>query len=294
MRRPIAFLAAITLGLGMLTACSTGSSPSTSADNTKTIDAYLSALIPKKYQGATIQVATDATLAPTEFVDPETQQLVGADIDLINAAAEVLKIKVTFVNVPFEKVISGVTKGTYPVGASSIVDTRSREKKMDLVTYLKSSPRFFVAKGNAFTKATALCGKTVAVAAGEVYVDELKTLSATCPKASPITIEQATKQTDATQAVIDGKAFASVASGPIAAWTVKESDGALELAGEPLAPSTYGFVIAKKSGLAPAFLTAVNSLITQGKYTEILKKWGLEDSAVKASTINPRTRKKTS
>jgi polar amino acid transport system substrate-binding protein len=294
MRRLIAVLAAFTLSLGMLTACSPGSSQSTSADNAKTVDAYLSALIPKKYQGATIQVATDATLAPNAFVDPETQQLVGADIDLINAAADVLKIKVTFVNVPFEKVISGVTKGTYPVGASSIVATRAREEKMDLVSYLKSSPRFFVAKGDAFTKATALCGKTVAVAAGGVYVDELKKLSATCPKTTPITIEQSTDQSAATQAVIDGKAYASVASGPVATWTVKESEGKLELAGEPLAPFTYGFAIAKKSGLAPAFLTAVNSLITQGEYTDILKKWGLEDSAVKASTINPRTRKKTS
>ena len=48
-----------------------------------------------------------------------------------------------------------------------------------------------------------------------------------------------------------------------------------------------GFAFKKGTPLAPAFRSAVNKLIADGTYAEILKKWGTTPSAIDRSQISP-------
>ena len=48
-----------------------------------------------------------------------------------------------------------------------------------------------------------------------------------------------------------------------------------------------GFVTAKGSPIAPVLSAAVNKLISTGDYAKILTKWGVSDSGIPKSAINP-------
>ncbi|WP_190824569.1 transporter substrate-binding domain-containing protein [Saccharopolyspora pogona] len=48
-----------------------------------------------------------------------------------------------------------------------------------------------------------------------------------------------------------------------------------------------GFALDKGSPLAPALQAAVNKLIADGSYERIVRKWGVEASAIQTSETNP-------
>ena len=91
----------------------------------------------------------------------------------------------------------------------------------------------------------------------------------------------------ATNAVVAGQAKAMLADSPITAYAVKQSAGKLALLGDVYDAAPYGYAIAKTSGtLKDAIQGAVQALIDDGTYKQILDKWGLADGAVTESKIN--------
>ena len=67
-----------------------------------------------------VQVATDATWPPFEIVDEATKQIVGFDIDLLNAVAEKGGFEVEFVNVGFDPLLAGIAQCQYDLAISAI------------------------------------------------------------------------------------------------------------------------------------------------------------------------------
>jgi polar amino acid transport system substrate-binding protein len=92
-------------------------------------------------------------------------------------------------------------------------------------------------------------------------------------------------QPDATLALTSGRADASMSDyGPLA-YVAALSGGELEVLQENYDPSTWGFAFPKGSALAPAVAEAMNKLITDGTYGEILSKWGVESGAITESEV---------
>src|SRR5450631_1428763 len=85
-------------------------------------------LVPAVYKGMTLQVATDATYPPDEYMTGT--KMVGFDVDLINAIAKTLGVKVKENNVTFDNIIGGVQGGRYQIGDSSFTDNKKREKQV--------------------------------------------------------------------------------------------------------------------------------------------------------------------
>ena len=77
-----------------------------------------------------ITVATDATWPPMEFINQD-QELVGFDIDLMNAAAEAAGFEVEFQNVAWDGIFAGLANGDYDAVISSVTITEEREETMD-------------------------------------------------------------------------------------------------------------------------------------------------------------------
>ena len=65
----------------------------------------------------------DATYAPDEFV--ANGQIVGMDVDLINAIGQVLGLKLKLENVAFATILTGMGAGKYEIGMSSFTDTKA-------------------------------------------------------------------------------------------------------------------------------------------------------------------------
>ncbi len=78
----------------------------------------------------TVRVATDATWPPFEYVNDQTKQIEGFDIDLFKAIAAKEGLKLEFVNVAFDPLLAGMAQGTYDAAISSITITDDRKKEM--------------------------------------------------------------------------------------------------------------------------------------------------------------------
>ncbi|MFW6249926.1 MAG: basic amino acid ABC transporter substrate-binding protein [Alkalispirochaetaceae bacterium] len=77
-----------------------------------------------------ITVGTDATWPPMEFVN-EDQELVGFDIDLMNAIADAAGFEVEFQNTAWDGIFAGLASGDYDAVISSVTITEERQETMD-------------------------------------------------------------------------------------------------------------------------------------------------------------------
>lgn len=258
-----------------------GSSASVSQDKD------LAKLVPEEIATkGTLTVGTDPTYAPNEF-QGDNDEIQGFDIDLFNAVADKLGLKAEYQASTFDNIIPGVQGGSYDVGVSSFTDNAEREQVVDMVTYFEAGTQWAQAAGGDVDPDDA-CGLTVAVQTGTVQIDDINARSDKCTAdgKDPINILQFDDQGQATNAVVVGQAQAVLADSPVMAYAVQQSNKALELAGDVYEAAPYGYVVAKDSDLAKALQAAVQSLIDDGTYDDILKDWGLDDGAVSKSEIN--------
>jgi polar amino acid transport system substrate-binding protein len=111
-----------------------------------------------------LRVLTNPIYPPMEFVNPDQGTLDGFDVDLINAIAKKLNLKVLLVTSAFQELQSGLQTGRGDMIISGISDNVKRQASMDFVDYLTSGPILFTMKANAgqYKQTTDLCGKTVA------------------------------------------------------------------------------------------------------------------------------------
>ncbi|HZU75769.1 MAG TPA: ABC transporter substrate-binding protein [Dehalococcoidia bacterium] len=311
---------AILLGLPLLllAACGGGggssSSPSPSGVTVST-QANISGEVPSSLKGNPLQIATDATYAPNEFVNPDSGQIEGWDIDLGNAICKAMGEACTFNNVTFDDIIAqlkaatpseqaGGDKPRYQFSISSWTPTAKREQSgIDFITYYQAGEAWFVKSGSGVSvnSAADMCGKKVAVEAGTTEESDAwgymgKQVGGTpisgdtdhCTSAgkSDITVESYQKQTDANQALISGRADIGWADSPVAAYQVKQSGGQLQLAGSPCSVTPYGIAVVKGSPLEQAITDAVKYLITSGAYQSILQQWGVTDGAITAQAVS--------
>jgi len=293
--RALAVVAVVALALAGCGGDSPGGSGSAPADDTKaaTVDQALAAKVPAevKRDGA-ISVGTDATYAPNEFLDTDGKTVIGFDVDLFNAVAAKLGLKTTWVPSKFADIVPGVTSGKYEAGVSSFTINDERKKVVNMVSYFSAGTQWAVKKGNpAKVTPDNACGKRVAVQTGTVQeTEDLPARQKQCSAAGKpaITVDSYQSQADATSAVVTGKDDAMLADSPITAYAAKQTNGQLEVVGEIYDAAPYGYVVPKaQTGFADALAGAVQSLIADGTYNQVLTKWGVQQGAIDAPAVNP-------
>ena len=284
----VSVAAMVVAGCGSSDSSSTTASTSTGITATK--DATIAATVPAKFSSAgTLSVATDASYPPMESIKEGTKEIIGADVDLANAIAQVMGLKADIQNATFDAILPGLASGKYDIGMSSFSDNKEREQTVDFVTYLEAGTSFFGKKGGPQPDGLAgLCGLTVAVEKGTIQADDATAQSKKCVDAGKekVNLLVFPDQNGANSAIISGRAQISMADAPVAAYQVTKSNGQLVLVGKPYGVVPYGIAIPKNSGLADPILASVKNLIAGGQYAAILKKWGLESDGITDPVIN--------
>jgi polar amino acid transport system substrate-binding protein len=272
-------------------------SPSASATEspmpTVSADPALAKKVPSEIaKSGTIDVGTDSTYAPSEFLAEDGKTVQGFDVDLFTAVAAKLGLKARYVTAPFGNIIPSVQSGKYGIGVSSFTIGADRLKQADMVSYFSAGTQWATAAGNpAKVSLDDACGKRVAVQADTVQVKDATARSDTCTKAGKkaIALDQFQKQDQATAAVVSGKDDAMLADSPVIAYAAKQTGGRLEALGAIYDSAPYGYVLKKGSTtFAHAIADAVNALIADGTYKQLLARWGVEDGAVKTSQVDPK------
>ncbi|KUI11452.1 protein kinase [Mycolicibacterium acapulense] len=254
--------------------------------------ASIAATVPEEIRSTgKLVIGVNTPYAPNEFKDANGQ-IVGFDVDLMNAIARTLGLVPEYRETAFEAILPSVRAGDFHVGMSSVTDTKEREESVDFVTYFQAGTLWAQRTGSGFTPADA-CGLRIGVAYATLQeTEEIPAKSKECVAAGSAPIDEVVyvTQDDLTKALINGEVDVMATDSPVAGFAIKTSGGALEAAGDVFNSAPYGWPVAKGSGLAESLRQALAHLISTGEYRTIALMWGVEKGMISTPQINGATR----
>ncbi|MEV6923314.1 ABC transporter substrate-binding protein [Dactylosporangium sp. NPDC051485] len=247
---------------------------------------------PVRDRGELRVVTISNGVPPLAFMADDNKTVSGAEIDIAQLVADVLGLRIAVEQSSWENLFLAVKSGKYDAAFSNITVTAQRGQLYDFATYRTDSLAWEVAadsKVTAIQKPADIAGLTVGVGSGSTqekilldWVSQVKT--AGLPEAK---IQYYQSQADYWLALKSGRIQAFFGPHSLSAYHVlvaKET----KLVGvyEGTSRGHIGAMTTKGSGLADAIAAALNELIANGKYAEVLKRWGLEHEAVSKSEAN--------
>ncbi len=286
---------AVVAGLGIfaLTGCAAAAPAPSASTNTIAIDEAAAALLPDEFKDG-ISVASDIPYAPMELFD-ENDNVTGFDYDLSVAIGQKLGVELSFEDQDWDGIIPSLQSGAHDIIMSGMNDTLERQQVLDFVDYFSAGFAVVVAEGNpeGIANFADLCGKTVAIQTATAQIDLINAVNAdVCSDA--IAVLEFPDDNAAQNAIRAGKAVAGVNDGQVAAYTAQTAGEGkyFDLVAPTDSPEGYTSaltgvgVLKANTGLTAAIQAAIQSLIDDGTYAELLAKWNLSPFAVAEATIN--------
>ena len=241
-----------------------------------------------------LEICSDIPYPPQEFFDDQGNPI-GSDIEIGQEIAKRLGLAPEIDNSVFDTIIAALNGGKCDIIISAQNITTDRVKQVDMIPYFQAGQSFVVAAGNPKNIKTQddLCGKAIAAETGTTEVDYLagtgdykgQGLSSACTKKglAAITITQFTKDSDALLALQTSKVDAYFADSPVAGYYTVQHPDQFALSGLTLGVALEGISVAQaNTGLRDAVQKALVSMINDGTYLSILKKYGDDSGAVTA------------
>ncbi|MEU6371004.1 ABC transporter substrate-binding protein [Streptomyces sp. NPDC046931] len=291
-----------------LTACGTGNTPGGTAVGAQASPApaddpvaavrkvdSVAALLPAYVRKAgTLRVGSSIGFPPGAYYPNGPDKApAGQDIDLADAVAKVLGVRLQRQDASFETILPALGSGKYDFGTGNFGVTAERLKTIDFVTYINDGQGFAVKKGSTalrskVTDLTQLCGLTIGTGAGTTFEATLTAQKGVCAKAGkkPYDVKVYSENAATLTALQQGRIDVIMSTINGLRHQAAQSASQTAFLGE-YHRLDVGFAFKKGSPLTKAFRAAVNELIKNGSYTRILKKWGTTASAIDASRINP-------
>lgn len=259
------------------------------------VNADAAAKLPEQYKQA-IRMVTSAPYPPFEYFDAN-QNLIGLDIDTGNAIAAVLGTKAEWTSIDYNGVIPALQANKYDMVLASIGDTPEREKVLDFVNYSKQGQILLVPAGNpeGITGLQDMCGKTLAVEAGNVTAEYFADLDKYCTDngKAKMTVKELPKTSDALLAVKSGGASAQYLGVATAADLKSKPEGAgydiVTPADKPFGylPRWVGAGIPKNTPeLRDAVEAALQILVADGTLEKLYEKYGQQQILTGQVEIN--------
>ncbi|MGN9758365.1 ABC transporter substrate-binding protein [Streptomyces sp. SD31] len=258
------------------------------------VDAVATLLPSGVRKSGTLRVGSSIGFPPGAYYPNGTDKPpAGQDIDLADAVAKVLGVRLERQDASFETILPALGSGKYDFGTGNFGVTSDRLKTIDFVTYINDGQGFAVKKGNTAFKSkvtdlTELCGLTIGTGAGTTFEATLTAQKGVCAAAGkkPYDVKVYSENAATLTALQQGRIDVIMST----------INGLRHQAAQPASQTTFlgefhrldvGFAFKKGSPLTKAFQAAVNELIRNGTYARILAKWGTSASAIDASRINP-------
>src|SRR5262249_53466236 len=154
--------------------------------------------------------------APNEFKN-SSGEIVGFDVDLMNAVAKTLGLAPDYRETGFEAIIPSIRAGDFNVGMSSFTDTKDREGSADFVTYLEAGTLWAQKAGSGVDPNNA-CGLRVGVQYASIQETvEIPAKSQACTEAGNAAIDKVVyvSQDDLNAALLAGEVEAMAADSPV-------------------------------------------------------------------------------
>ena len=227
-----------------------------------------------KKEPSKIIFATDATFPPMESVDAN-KNIVGFDVDLINAVAAAGGFAVEFKNAEWDGIFTGLDKGKYDAVVSAVQITEERKRTMDFsIPYLNAGQVLTVrADLNGVSSLTDMRRKTLGAQIGTTGAFEIDKIKAANKIVEKTYDEIGLAFEDLFNARIDGV----VADVPTAASYALQNDsykGKLKIVGTPFTEEQYGVAVQKGNAkILNLINTGLTKVLNSGANRAIEKKW---------------------
>lgn len=298
-KTPLMLLAAsATLAL-MLTGCSgggdtasAGAGPNTPTGDevSTTTDAELTKLLPQDILDAgVINVAVDIPFPPMAMYDEKNREI-GFDPELARLIGQKLGVDVSLNKQAFDSVIPSLQADKNDIIMSGMNDTPERQKTLSFVDYTHGGFAVAVKKDNPEGIKTQkdLCGLTVSVQKATVQGDLLRAMDC------GVKVMELPSDLDAQTALRAGKSQAYVADAVVTEYVVATTqDGAaFDIVRDPINPSGFNPVFSgigilnTDTGLTEAVRQALQALIAEGTYQEVLDRNNIGAYAVDEAAVN--------
>ena len=217
----------------------------------------------------TIVIASEGAFPPFNYFDGP--KLTGFEIDVANAVAAKMGLKVEWKTMGFDGLLVGLQQDRWDLVIASHGITEERAKAVTFASPHYCTGGVIISKDGAIRTAKDLTGKVVAVQTGTTYYDNAKKLPVKDVKNFPQ----------------DNSARAALETGHVDAWVTDKFVGKASLAATPTTALKMGdFLFTEKiaaavskgnTGLVAEVNKALAAILADGTYAAISKKWFNED-----------------
>ncbi|MEV7805557.1 ABC transporter substrate-binding protein [Microbispora sp. NPDC088329] len=233
---------------------------------------------------------------PLAFPATDDTTLIGVETDIAQLVADVLGLRLDARTSSWENLFLAAKSGKYEAVLNNVTVTEERKDVYDFATYRVDQLAWQVPETSpikSITKPADIAGLRVSVGAGtnqeKILLDWDRQNRAAGRK--PAEIQYYQKYGDVLLALKSGRIQAYFGPNPTIAYNIAVSGGS-RVAGtySGAGPDLQGLIAAmtkKGNGLVKPINEALNTVIANGRYLEVLKRWGLANEAVPKSQINP-------
>ncbi|MGV3550981.1 ABC transporter substrate-binding protein [Rhizobium sp.] len=232
-----------------------------------------------------LSVANTLDYAPFEYLDADGRQ-VGIIVELAGEVAKLVGAELDIQRTPFPSMIPGLASGRFKIAWETFSANPDRLKQVDFVMFIKAgiaastSPE----KKDSFAGDMPLCGKRVGVSAGSASDFLVDKLSKDCTDKGQAEITKSVfnSSTDIVQAVLSDRVDARMDDATSSSYFEVTSKGQLVVLPTLYDIAPLGLAIAKDDkATADMMVAALAELFKNGKYQEILNKYGMGAYAIK-------------
>ncbi len=223
------------------------------------------------------------TFAPFEFV--RDGKPTGFDVDLVAELAKRTGLTSNMMGMEFKGVVPALLGGRVDIGVSGLYITPERLAAVDFIPYVLVGNQIVVKKGNPkkVSGPNSLCGLKAGAATNTAFEASTKKLSEACKAAGKpeIDILSLPGTSNVAAALSQGRVDAALTSTATIAAMINENPDTYEIASEPFDVTTkVGIAVGKNNGALKAKLEgALQSMVKDGTYASLMKKWNLPTQA---------------
>ena len=248
-------------------------------------------LLPADRAAAKIFTVAVALGSPPDDFHDEKGEIVGWEIDILRAATEAMGLQLDLRPTTFDSLIPGLQARRFDAAVGQMGVTVVREKVVDMVGTLTSN-ELFAALADSSIKIDGiedLCGLTVATTRGSremVFADDQNPKCLAAGK-KPINALAFNDGNGAAESLMSHRSDLFWLGSTAVSYFVTQSHGKTKVVGSYTDTSYLGIALPKGSDMAAPLQASVQYLIDNGAYQAIVRKWGLEDGAIKQVPLNP-------
>lgn len=211
-------------------------------------------------------MCTNAEFPPYEFHNGN--EIVGIDVEICNAIAEKLGLKLEIEDIAFDAIIPEIVSGKADLGAAGMTVTEDRKQNVDFSdSYAHATQVIIIREDSDIAGPDDLKGKLVGVqqgTTGDLYVSA---------DLGDDAVERYSKGMEAVQALTQSKVDAVIIDGETAKQYVKEVPG-LRILDESYTDEEYAVAVQKgNTQLLDAINTAIGELKKDGTFDKIVEKY---------------------